>query len=755
MKPTNYHLFDFLDFDTELSRNESLWKAYKPTAVYEKEGDIYVTVPFQKQKLANDMMADTDVPQEEYTLIIRQYNIGITRLFLGFGDYVLTDESEMLQFSDRIQKVPLFIKEQKGKWILSTEDGTKRAVINVEEPLLDRWSELLPDPQETLDITLYPDGKREIRLSAYDHFSPPRYDALPVAFCKRDGRKERATLSFECKPDECFAGTGERFFKMDLSGQTFFLKNQDGQGVNNRRTYKNIPFYLSSRMYGTFYHTCAHSKLSLAGHSTRSVQFLSDQALLDVFVIGGDTMEDILRGYRDLTGYPSMPPLWSFGVWMSRMTYFSADEVDEICDRMRAEHYPCDVIHLDTGWFRTDWLCEWKFNEERFPDPKGFIGRLKKNGYRVSLWQLPYVAENAEQIDEARANDYIAPLTKQQATDGSNFSALDYAGTIDFTYPKATEWYKGLLKQLLDMGVTCIKTDFGENIHMDALYKGMKPDLLNNLYALLYQKAAYEITKEVTGDGIVWARSAWAGSQRYPLHWGGDAATTETGFEGTIRSGLSIGLSGFCFWSNDIGGFVTQSPESLYRRWLPFGFLTSHSRVHGAPPTEPWYYGKEFTDYFRRCAELKYKLMPYVYAQSKECTENGWPMLRALLLEYPDDPGAWLVEDEYMFGSNLLVAPMLEEGSGRDVYLPGRQKWIDYQTGKVYAPGWNHIECGTLPIIILVKDGSAIPHIPVAQCTDQMKWDKITWKKYLADEKKAEGLLCLPQDGRLQRMSIP
>ena len=183
MKPTNYHLFDFLDFDTELSRNESLWKAYKPTAVYEKEGDIYVTVPFQKQKLANDMMADTDVPQEEYTLIIRQYNIGITRLFLGFGDYVLTDESEMLQFSDRIQKVPLFIKEQKGKWILSTEDGTKRAVINVEEPLLDRWSELLPDPQETLDITLYPDGKREIRLSAYDHFSPPRYDALPVAFC--------------------------------------------------------------------------------------------------------------------------------------------------------------------------------------------------------------------------------------------------------------------------------------------------------------------------------------------------------------------------------------------------------------------------------------------------------------------------------------------------------------------------------------------------------------------------------------------
>ena len=231
MKPTNYHLFDFLDFDTELLRDESLWKACKPTAVYERDGDICVTVPFQKQLSANDMAADTAVPREEYTLIIRQYNIGITRLFLGFGEYELTDQSEMLQFSERIRRVPLSVEKQGGKWILFTQDGTKRAVINVEEPALDRWSELLPDPQETLDITLYPDGKREIRLAAYDHFSPPRYDGLPIAFCKWTGKKERATLSFESRPDECFAGTGERFFKMDLSGQTLFLKNQDGQGV--------------------------------------------------------------------------------------------------------------------------------------------------------------------------------------------------------------------------------------------------------------------------------------------------------------------------------------------------------------------------------------------------------------------------------------------------------------------------------------------------------------------------------------------
>ncbi len=341
MKPTNYHLFDFLDFDVDLKKDESLWKACRPVAVEERDGDVYITVPFQKQVLANDMAPDEGTPRENHTLILRQYGPKITRVFMGFGELGMADDSEMLMLSERAARMPLSAVFDDGLWVISTADGVRRAVINMREPVLDRWSELLPDPQETLDLRLFPDGKREVRLAAYDHFSPPRYDALPLAYCKLDGRRERATLSFECKPDECFGGTGERFAKMDLSGQTFFLKNQDGQGVNNRRTYKNIPFYVSSRMYGTFYHTTSHCKLSLAGHSTRSVQFMSEQALVDAFVIGGDSFEEIIRGYRDLTGYPSMPPLWSFGVWMSRMTYFSAEEVDGICDRMREEHYPC------------------------------------------------------------------------------------------------------------------------------------------------------------------------------------------------------------------------------------------------------------------------------------------------------------------------------------------------------------------------------------------------------------------------------
>lgn len=735
MKPTNYHLFDFMDFDQELQKDESLWKACRPIAVEEKDGDVHITVPFQKQVLANDMAPDTGVPRENHTLVVRQYEPGITRVFMSFDGEPSRDTSEMLQISDRVKRVPLSAEMKDGRWLITDGDGTLRAVVNMREPQLDRWSELLPDPQETLDMRFFPDGKREVRLAAYDHFSPPRYDALPLAYCKTEGDIDRATLSFECKLNECFAGTGERFAKMDLSGQTFFLKNQDGQGVNNRRTYKNIPFYLSSRMYGVFYHTTAHSKLSLAGVSSRSVEYMSDLGPVDAFIIGGDTVEQILRGYRDLTGYPSMPPLWSFGVWMSRMTYFSADEVNGICDRLRKEHYPCDVIHLDTGWFKTDWLCEWKFNEERFPDPKKFVQDLLGKGFKVSLWQLPYVAEDAEQIDEARANSYICKLTKQQDSEGSNFSALDYAGTIDFTSDKATEWYKGLLKRLLDMGVKCIKTDFGENIHMDAVYENMKPELLNNLYALLYQKAAYEITKEVTGDGIVWARSAWAGCQRYPLHWGGDSCSSWEGLAGSLRGGLHFGLSGFAFWSHDVPGFHTLPnfmnsvvSDDVYMRWTQFGVFSSHIRYHGTNKREPWHY-PNIAPMVKRWWKLRYKLIPYILRESEKATHGGSAIVQALVFHHPEDNNCWHIDDEYYFGDDFLVAPVMSSDNCRDIYLP-EGEWAEFFTGDRFSVKnggvWlKDVETPLERMPVFVRRGAVIPVYPYGvDSTDDMDLDK-------------------------------
>lgn len=736
MKQTNYHLFDFLDFDPDLKRDEALWKAYQPTAVEAVNGEIRISVPFQKQLLAADMAADEKAEQVTHTLILRAYGKEILRLFLDVKGDTPSDESEMLQYAPSVKQTPLTATFTDGVWSICDEQGTLRGELNQKEAVIDFWSDLQPAPQSTIDLTLYPDGNREkpVRLSAYDHFSPPRYDALPLAFCESEGKADRATLSFECKYDECFAGTGERFTKMDLSGHTFYLKNQDGQGVNNRRAYKNIPFYLSSRLYGVFYHTSNYCKLSLADHSTRSVQFLNEDSAVDAYLIGGATPERILYNYRTLTGFPTLPPMWSFGIWMSRMTYFSADEVQEICDRLRREKYPCDVIHLDTGWFRTDWLCEWKFNPERFPDPEGFLQGLKRDGYRVSLWQLPYVAEGAEQINEAKENRYIAPLTKEQErAEGSNFSTLDYAGTIDFTYPKATEWYKGLLKELLDMGVVCIKTDFGENIHMDADYYGMKPEKLNNLYALLYQKAAYEITKDVTGDGIVWARAAWAGCQRYPLHWGGDSASSWDGMAGSVKGGLHFGLSGFGFWSHDVPGFHSlpnfmNSPldEKVYVRWTQFGVFTSHMRYHGSFKREPWHY-PAIAPIVKRWWKLRYRLMPYILEEAKAATETGYPMVRALLMHHADDRQAWHIDDEYYFGSQFLVAPVMNSDDKRDVYLP-EGRWVDFFTGERYEGGrWlKNIEVPLDRMPLYVKEGAQIAIYPDIdpQHTDEMDLSK-------------------------------
>ena len=739
MKQTNYHLFDFMDFDPSLQKDEALWKAYAPTKIEERDGDIVVTIPYQKQLHQEDMAPDTEAPQQSYDLIIRAYEPNIVRLFTTMNGDEMVEQDDMLQMHPDVKRLPL---RSIGCDIVAA-NGSKVATIDLSEPKLDKWSDLLPAPQPAPFITFYPDGDetKGIALSD-DHFSPPRYDALPLGFCSvRRGTasatmNERATISFNCTPDECFVGTGERFRKMDLSGQTFQLKNQDGQGVNNRRCYKNIPFYLSSRMYGCFYHTSDYCKLSLADHSTRSVQFLNDYATLDVFLIGDKTPEEILKTYRMLTGFPQMPPLWSFGIWMSRMTYFSADEVNEICDRLRQELYPCDVIHLDTGWFRTDWLCEWKFNPERFPDPKSFIQRLADNGFKVSLWQLPYVAQGAEQIDEAKKNKYISQPTQEEdsSTGGaSNFSTLDYAGTIDFTYDRATDWYKNqLLKPLLDMGVKCIKTDFGENIHMDHQYHAMTPERLNNIYSLLYQRAAYEVTKEVTGDGIVWARSAWAGCQRYPLHWGGDSASSWDGLAGSLKGGLHFGLSGFAFWSHDVPGFHSipdfmNSPldEQVYVRWTQFGVFSSHMRYHGTCKREPWHY-PAIAPIVKRWWKLRYKLIPYIIEQSELACKSGYPMVRALLFHHPHDRQVWHIDDEYYFGTDFLVCPVINSQNRRDIYLP-EGLWVNFFTGeRLQGARWYYdMEVPLDQMPVFVRPGAMIKLYPDdVDSTDDMDLSK-------------------------------
>jgi len=276
----------------------------------------------------------------------------------------------------------------------------------------------------------------------------------------------------------------------------------------------------------------------------------------------------------------------------------------------------------------------------------------------------------------------------------------------------------------------------------------------HNLYPLRYNKVVAEVTKEVTGENIIWARSAWAGSQRYPIHWGGDAGKMDIGMAASLRGGLSLGLSGFTFWSHDIGGFFGDKAEDVYHRWVPFGMLTSHTRSHGQPPKEPWEFSPGFLADYRKAAEMKYRLMPYIYAQAKDSSERGLPMLRALFVEYPDDPGSWLVEDEYLLGSDILVAPLLETGmTGRAVYLPPG-KWIDYQTAKVYAAGWQQISAGALPVVVLVRDGAVLPHAQLAQSTAQMNWSDLDLVVYADAATEARGLVALPSDNVLRPLSL-
>lgn len=570
----------------------------------------------------------------------------------------------------------------------------------------------------------------------------------PFSFIKRGSdNARRINPVFTLTADEMIFGCGESATGLNKVGQKVNLFVTDPQGPETDQMYKPIPFFMSNRGYGMFMHTSAPVTCDFgATYIGLNKMFMGDENL-DLFVFFGEP-KDILDEYTDLVGKPGMPPLWSFGTWMSRITYFSEKEGYDVAANIRKNKYPCDVIHFDTGWFDVDWQCDYKFSENRFQNPQQMLKDLKSQGFHVCLWQLPYFTPK---------NRYFPELIKKDMYVKNGNGELPYEDVVlDFSNPETVDWYQNKLAGLLNIGVSAIKVDFGEAAPLNGIYASGKSGWYeHNLYPVRYDMAVSEITRKLHNENIMWARAAWAGSQRYPLHWGGDAATTNTGMLGTLRAGLSFGLSGFSFWSHDMGGFVKSTPEDLYCRWLPFGFLTSHTRAHGAPPTEPWLYdSKRVQDVFRKSAEMKYRLMPYVYAQAKECTEKGLPMLRALFVEFPDDHGAWKVDDEYLFGSQILVAPLLESGiTGRTVYLP-EGKWIDYQTEKVYEGGWHKIEAGSLPIIMLVRDGSVLPHLKLAQSTSEMDWSKMNLKVYSADKKQAEGLICLPTDNRIQVVKV-
>jgi alpha-D-xyloside xylohydrolase len=572
------------------------------------------------------------------------------------------------------------------------------------------------------------------------------FTSVPFSFIRRASDLSRSiAATLQLSHDEKIFGCGESFTRLDKRGQKLVLYTRDAMGVQNEYMYKPIPFFMSSQGYGAFVHTSAPVTFDFGKTYDQHNVIYSGDDNLDLFIFLGSP-KDILSEYTSLTGRSPVPPLWSFGLWMSRITYKSEDEARDVAAKLRQYRIPSDVIHLDTGWFETDWRSNYQFSTSRFRDPAGMISDLKKQGFHVSLWQYTYFTPKNELFREIVSNGY------EVKNEGGAQPFED--AVLDMSNPLAVNWYQGKLANLLKMGVGAIKVDFGEGAPRNGQYASGRTGLYeHNLYPLRYNKAVAEITKQTTGENIIWARSAWAGSQRYPLHWGGDAENTDSAMAAELRGGLSFGLSGFTYWSHDVGGFVDRAPRDLYRRWLAFGVLTSHTRTHGAPPREPWEYDEALVEDFRRAVELKYTLMPYIYAQALDSSARGFPMLRTLFFEYPDDRNSWTIDDEYMFGSSLLVAPMMEEAKSRKVYLPPGS-WIDYQTGKVYVGSeWHDIAPGPIPIVLLVKDHSVIPHLKVAQSTSLMDWNSVELKVFSTDSAPVKGLFSLPQ-GNLQSLSL-
>ncbi len=530
--------------------------------------------------------------------------------------------------------------------------------------------------------------------------------------------------SLDLESDEVVYGLGERFDSLIRNGRTVDFHNKDAVGTTSRRSYLNIPFYLSTKGYGLFLNSSAKTDWQIGTTDLSALQFAVLDSQIDYFVIGGKTPKDIIKGYCHLTGFSNLPPLWSFGLWMSRNSYISWDVVDDVAKKVRENDIPCDVLHLDTAWFNRDWNCDLNFSPERFPDPEENIARYKKDGFKITLWQYNFIPPNEdnEHYHEAVKYGYLS-----KDTNGEPYQLPDSCQgswtkdvTIDFSNPDARKWYGEKIAGLIKMGAAAVKTDFGEGIAEDAIYQNIDGKHFHNLYSLVYNNVVFNYSKSVSGENLVWARSGTAGSQRYPIHWGGDSQCTFEALSGTLKAALSVGISGIPYFSHDIGGFLGTPTDELYVRWAQLGLFSSHSRCHGVGDNnyrEPWRFSKEACDIFRYYDKLRYSLMPYIYEEAEKCTKTGLPMMRSLYLEFPDDRNVRYIDDQYMFGDGLLIAPVLKPMSKtdiREIYLP-KGTWTDYFTKeKIQSNGmWigRKIDLKTMPIY--VKSGTTLKYCEV------------------------------------------
>lgn len=510
---------------------------------------------------------------------------------------------------------------------------------------------------------------------------------------------------------ECVYGLGERFTAFVKNGQVVDLWNEDG-GTSSEQAYKNVPFYMTNRGYGVFINHPERVSLEVASEKVERVQFSVPGESLEYFLIYGPTPREVLERYTALTGRPALPPAWSFGLWLTTSFTTSYDEqtVNEFIQGMAERKIPLHVFHYDCFWMKEFHWVNFEWDRRVFPDPEGMLRRLKERGLRICVWINPYIAQRSALFDEGMEKGY---LLKRPNGDVWQWDMWQSGmALVDFTNPEARRWYGDKLRALLDMGVDCFKTDFGERIPTDVVYfDGSDPQRMHNYYSYLYNRTVFEVLEEKRGKGeaVVFARSATSGGQQFPVHWGGDSTATFESMAESLRGGLSLCLSGFSFWSHDIGGFEQTAPASVYKRWCAFGLLSSHSRLHGSSSYRvPWLFDEEAVDVLRFFTNLKCRLMPYLFEMARVAHETGVPMMRAMLVEFPDDPACDTLDRQYMLGENLLVAPVFTAEGTVDYYLPAG-RWTHFLTGEVVEGGrWVREQHGFLSLPLLVRPNSVL-----------------------------------------------
>ena len=512
---------------------------------------------------------------------------------------------------------------------------------------------------------------------------------------------------------ECVYGLGERFTSFVKNGQVVDCINKDG-GTASEQTYKNVPFYLTNRGYGVLVNECGPVSFEVASEKVARVQFSIPGESLEYFVINGPTPKDVLRRLTALTGRPALPPPWSFGLWLSTSFTTNYDEatVTSFIDGMKQRDLPLHVFHFDCFWMREfDW-CNFEWDPRVFPDPVGLLRRLHERGLKLCVWINPYIAQRSKLFAEGAAKGYFI-----KRTDGSVWQTdLWQPGMaiVDFTNPAAREWFAGHMGRLLDQGVDAIKTDFGERIPTEGVvyHDGSDPVKMHNYYSVIYNETVFRAieAKRGVGEAALFARSSYASGQRFPIHWGGDCWSTMESMAESLRGGLSLSLSGFGFWSHDIGGFEGTAPAYVYKRWAQFGLLSSHSRLHGSSTYRvPWNYNEEACDVVRYFTKLKCRLMPYLWAEALAAHREGVPVMRAMLLEFPQDPACDTLDRQYLLGGSLLVAPIFTEDGTVDYYLP-EGRWTHLLSGEVRAGGrWHRAQHDFLSLPLFVRPGTVLP----------------------------------------------